>query len=158
MNLGQERSWKTLLSAHYLCSYMNDTSSLLLDILTSCEPLVPVPFMGVSGAQNRSELKWERTNRVDFQVTSFTVSEPKIEQETLFSILTWKIQNPLGWVCGMGLFGVCCLSWNIYCSEWPKFIFSTWKKIPPGRQNVLAPYWAWKINTVSPQEIRGGLD
>lgn len=114
--------------------------------------------MGVSGAQNRSELKWERTNRVDFQVTSFTVSESKIEQETLFSLLTWKIQNPLGWVYGMGLFCICCLSWNIYRSEWPKFIFSTWKKIPPGQQNVLASYWTWKINTVSPQEIREGLD
>lgn len=28
------------------------------------------------------------SNQVDFQVTSFTVSEPKIEWETLFSALT----------------------------------------------------------------------
>lgn len=130
-----------------------DPSSLISLLVSLC-----VANTGISGMQNRSELKWGKNDRVYFQVSGFTMSEPKIEQETLLSILTWKVQNLLGWVCGTGLFWVCFLSWNIYFSEWLLSNFSTWKKIPSVRQSVLASCLLWKINTVSSQELRGGLD
>lgn len=132
-----------------------DPSSLISSLFVSpCSLCHLWVYQEHRTGQNCSE---EKTNQADFQVTSFTMLEPKIEQETL-AVLTWKIQSLLGWDLWYGTF-----QHMLFVMKYLQLKMTQSNFFQPDKRfhlynSALARYWAWKINAVSPQELRGGLD
>lgn len=142
MNLGQEWSWKD-----FFCHLSTLAAAGILDPSSLISS-----FMSIPGGQNWSGKKPSWLSGHQFYCVRI-----KIDQETLFSILTWKFKMCLAESLVWG-FSAYVVWHKIFTAKNDSNSFLQPEKILHLCDRLLAPCWAWKINIVSHQELRGELD